>query len=81
MVSPRTLKELRNINKNQNLPTLIQTANLNDPDLYSIKKYKELIDHILISKSLKLKCGQLQRVDSGPLSDHYAIKLDCSSHN
>jgi len=74
-----TLKALRNLDNNQNAATLVQTANLSDPDFYSIKKYNTLIDHILISNSLKQNCEQLKRIKTGPLSDHYAVTLHCNT--
>jgi len=77
----QTLKELRNSNNNPDTFTLFQTVDVNDSELFSIKKYKTLIDHILISKSLKQNCGQLKRIETGPLSDHYAVKLHCKSFN
>jgi len=74
-----TLKELRGQNAIPANPVLLQTADVNDTDFYSIKKYKSLIDHILISESLKQDCNTLQKIETGPISDHYAMLLNCSN--
>lgn len=69
------LKELRGLNGSGDLK-LVQTAPT-DGSVISIKKYNEVIDHILLTESLAAACSSLQQVNSGPISDHNAMQVVC----
>ncbi len=73
-----TLRELRGFSADGGSAKLAQTAQVDDPNLYSMKGYKELIDHILVSDDLKSRCSPLYTIKTGPISDHLGVAVRCN---